>query len=424
MRLILNTFLRSFLFCFLLVGFSLASSLSAQAVNPKLPDPDALEREADDLDYQARTTQNPAESRRLSQQADAKRKLAVDTRNEMHDRELEKPYNKPTLELQWNAMQSTWESEALARNKNLGVNTYNALLNQAGAYQAAKTNAAGLGLNPNLLNDNLTTYSSPQGNTKTAFPIRATYLNTAKTFGIEFNYLDVRMKPSYTTFDVASSLSSAAPIQFHSVEYRRLDYSLNFAWYVITGTGRIGLAAGARNLDIYSKEYGNIPGNYGFGSSEEKAGGLGPQIGIRLFKNFSASLIGHFRADYFRTLGHYNRTTQGVLSGVSGPYILDTASMGGIKANLISRTGYEIDTGISFMRSRWLKYTFGFQFTELASKISGYNYNPTVFPGAPGDPLFLNQVSKPLDQFSSGSALGKEVHDKFYGFYFGLSLII
>ncbi|GBF39955.1 LA_2444/LA_4059 family outer membrane protein [Leptospira johnsonii] len=390
----------------------------------KLPDPEALEKEADELEYQAGKSQVQAERRRLALLAAEKRKQAADVRNELHDRELSKPYDRPTLDIQFAALQSTWESEVLARQKNIGVNNYNTILSASGAYQNAQTTAAGAGVNPNLLNDSITSYSSPQGNTKTAFPIKLSYLNTAKTFGIEFNYLDLKIRPSYTTVDTASVLSALAPVQYHSVQYRRLDYSLNFAWYMQTATGRIGLALGARNLDIISSEYGVIPGNYGFGKSEEKAGGLGPQIGIRIFKNFNAFLLGHFKADYFRTLGHYDRNTQGVLNGIAGPYILNTAPLGGLKENLLSRTGYEIDVGVSLLRSRWLKYTLGFQYTELISKVSGYNYNPNVLPGSPGDVLFLNQVSKPLDQISTGSALRKEVHDKFYGIYLSLTLTI
>ncbi len=423
-RLILNIFLKVPILFSALFYFALVTTSFAQTSNSKLPDPDVLEKEADELEYQAGKSQNQTERRKLALQAADKRKLALDTRNELHDRELQKPYDKPTVEFQFAALNSTWESEALARNKNVGLNPYNLSLAASGAYQNAATTASGLGLNPNLLNDNLTLFSNPQGNTKTAFPVRVNYLNTAKTFGIEFNYLDLKVKPSYTTADGIPSLSAAAPIQYHSLEYRRQDYSLNFAWYMATATGRIGLAVGARNLDISSKEYGNIPGNYGFGRSLEKAGGLGPQIGIRMFKNFSASLIGHFKADYFKTLGHYDRTTEGVLTGIGGQYIMNTSPLGGLKENVISRTGYEIDTGISLLRSRWFKYTLGFQFTELISKVSGYNYNPTVFPGAPGDILFLNQISKPLDQLSTGSALQKEVHDKFYGFYFSVSLIL
>lgn len=423
-RLILKTIPGSPTFLVLILAILLfASSLTAQS-NTKLPDPDLLEKEADELEYQAGKSQNQAERRRLALQAAEKRKLAVDTRNEMHDRELQKPYDKPTFEFQFGALHSTWESEALARSKNVGLNSYNAFLNYNGTYQNAAASASGSGLNPNLLNDNLTLYSNPQGNTKTAFPVRVTYLNQSKSFGIELNYLDLKMRPSYTSADVVPNLSALAPVQYHSQEYRRQDYSLNFAWYMATATGRIGLAVGARNLDISSKEYGNIPGNYGYGRSSEKAGGLGPQIGLRIFKNFSANLVGHFRADYFRTLGHYDRTTEGVLNGINGPYILNTSPLGGLKENVISRTGYEIDTGISLLRTRWLKYTLGFQFTELISKVSGYNYNPTVFPGAPGDVLFLNQFSKPLDQFATGSVLQKEVHDKFYGFYLSVSLIL
>lgn len=418
-----NQIFISFLTAILCVAVSF-SAFAQASPNTKLPDPDKLEKEADELEYQAGKSQNQAERRKLAQQAVEKRKLAIETRNELHDRELQKPYNEPTFEFQFTALNSTWESEALARNKNVGLNSYNALLNLNGLYQSAANAASGQGINPNLLNDNLTSYSDPQGNTKTAFPIRATYLNTEKTFGIELNYLDLKMRPSYTSIDAIPSLSAVAPVQFHSQEYRRQDYSLNFAWYMATATGRIGFAAGARNLDISSKEYGNIPGNYGYGRSSEKAGGLGPQIGVRMFKNFSANLVGHFRADYFQTLGHYNRTTEGVLNGVNGPYILNTGPLGGLKENVISRTGYEIDAGISLLRTRWLKYTIGFQFTELVSKISGYNYNPTVFPGSPADVLFLNQVSKPLDQFATGAALQKEVHDKFYGFYFSVSLIL
>ncbi|MGJ4745944.1 LA_2444/LA_4059 family outer membrane protein [Leptospira sp. SA-E8] len=390
----------------------------------KLPDPEALEKEADELEYQAGKSQVQAERRRLALLAAEKRKQAADVRNELHDRELSKPYDRPTLDIQFAALQSTWESEVLARQKNVGVNNYNTILSASGAYQNAQTSAAGAGVNPNLLNDSITSYSSPQGNTKTAFPIKLSYLNTAKTFGIEFNYLDLKIRPSYTTVDTASVLSALAPVQYHSVQYRRLDYSLNVAWYMHTATGRIGVAVGARNLDIISSEYGVIPGNYGFGKSEEKAGGLGPQIGVRIFKNFNAFLLGHFKADYFRTLGHYNRNTQGVLNGIAGPYILDTAPPGGLKENVLSRTGYEIDLGISLLRSRWLKYTLGFQYTELISKVSGYNYNPNVLPGSPGDVLFLNQVSKPLDQISTGQTLQKEVHDKFYGIYLSLTLTI
>lgn len=417
----MQTFLKLSAFLFLGIFLFVSGPIYSQG---KLPDPDALEKEADELEYQAGKSQVQTERRRLALLAAEKRKQAVDIRNELHDQELSKPYSRPTLDIQFAALQSTWESEVLARQKNIGVNNYNTMLSTLGAYQNAQTTAAGAGVNPNLLNDSITGYSSPQGNTKTAFPIKLSYLNTAKTFGIEFNYLDLKIRPSYTTVDTASVLSALAPVQYHSVQYRRLDYSLNFAWYMQTATGRIGVAVGARNLDIISSEYGVIPGNYGFGKSEEKAGGLGPQIGVRIFKNFNAFLLGHFKADYFRTLGHYNRNTQGVLNGITGPYILDTAPPGGLKENVLSRTGYEIDFGLSLLRSRWLKYTLGFQYTELISKVSGYNYNANVFPGAPGDALFLNQVSKPLDQYSTGSALRKEVHDKFYGIYLSLTLTI
>ncbi|EQA34991.1 outer membrane protein, TIGR04327 family [Leptospira inadai serovar Lyme str. 10] len=418
--------LRTILVFLIVLQVIIFTPLYAQGANDKIPDPDALEREADDLEYQAGRSQNPVERRKLAQLAVDKRKQAVDARNAIQDRELTKPFDAATFELQTVAMQSTWESESLARNKNIGSNTTSALLNYSGIYQTALNAANGLGANPNLLNNNMTLYSSPQGNTRTAYPIRLSYLSKNRNFGIEVNYLDVRMKPSYTTFDAVHSTSNLPAIQFHSVEHKRQDYSLNLAWYFPTGTGaRIGPSIGVRNVDIYSKEYGNIPGNYGFGSMSEKATGLGPQAGFRIFKNLLTNVLVHARFDYFRTLGHYDRNSQGTIVGIGGnPYLLTTGPTGNVKDNLLSRTGYEIDAGISLLRTRWLKFTVGFQFTEMTSRVSGYNYNASVFPGAPGDGLFLNQVSKTLDQASSIQALQKDVHDKFYGFYFGASLLL
>ncbi|PJZ70008.1 hypothetical protein CH373_13365 [Leptospira perolatii] len=403
--------------------FAITFPLTSQGA---LPDPDKLEREADDLEDQANRSQNFTEKRRLLNLATEKRSQAVKVRNQILDKELDKPYDAATFEFQFSSLQSTWQSETLARNKNIGANEINTLLSANGFYQSTIASANGAGINPNLLNNNVVAYSDPQGNSRSAFPVKFQYMNKERSFAVEVNYLDFRVRPSYTTIDTSPSVPAGSALQFHTPEYRRRDYSLNLAWYITSGSGaKIGPSVGIRNLDIFSREYGNLPGNYGFGSLEEKAGGLGPQLGFRIIKNFASNLVGHFRADYFRTLGRFARTTHGTVTGLGGtPYILSTEPSGGIKDNLLSRVGYEVDFGISLLRTRWLKFTLGFQYTELVSKVSGYNYNPTVFPNSPGDLLFMNTLSKPLDQTATQSALSKEVHDKFYGIYIGASLIL
>lgn len=423
---LLKSILRTSLVLLFFLSIISFSSLGAQGSADKIPDPDALEREADDLEYKAGRSQNQDERRRLAQAAIDKRRQAIEARNAIQDRELSKPYTAGVFELQSIAMQSTWASETLARDRNIGANTTSALLSYSGVYQTAANSANSLGVNPNLLNNNFTAYSNPQGNSRTAYPVRLSYLSKNKNFGMELSYLDFRIKPSYTTFDGVHSSSNLSAIQFHSPEYKRVDYSFNLAWYFPTGTGaRIGPSLGVRNIDIYSKEYGNIPGNYGFGSMSEKAGGIGPQAGFRIFKNLTANLLAHLRFDYFRTLGHYDRNSTGTIIGLGGnPYLLNTGSTNTVKDNLLSRVGYEVDVGISLLRTRWLKFTVGFQYTEMVSRVSGYNYNASVFGGTPGDNLYLNQVSKTLDQTSTNTGLQKDVHDKFYGFYLGASLIL
>lgn len=173
--------LRTILVFLMVLQVFIIAPIYAQGANDKIPDPDALEREADDLEYQAGRSQNPVERRKLAQLAVDKRRQAVDARNAIQDRELTKPFDAATFELQSVAMQSTWESESLARNKNIGSNTTSALLNYSGIYQTALNAANGLGANPNLLNNNMTLYSSPQGNTRTAYPIRLSYLNKTET---------------------------------------------------------------------------------------------------------------------------------------------------------------------------------------------------------------------------------------------------
>ncbi|ASP41315.1 hypothetical protein AMR47_03120 [Leptospira interrogans] len=179
---------------------------------------------------------------------------------------------------------TSWNPESLARRQNVSVYETNTFLYTNGVYQNIDTIARNGSLDAHIINNTGRFYSNPQGNTKTAYPIRFLFLTESKKFGIEATFLDLRIYPSYSSINtnpISNNLNQT--YRLYSPELRRTDIQLNFLYFFETGSGtKIGPSLGIRNLDIYSKEYGNLPGGLGFGTMEEKAGGLGPQIGFRI----------------------------------------------------------------------------------------------------------------------------------------------
>ncbi|RHX91934.1 LA_2444/LA_4059 family outer membrane protein [Leptospira stimsonii] len=412
------------LFFYFLIVF-LSSGIFSQAKAPQ-PNPDQLEREADELEVKAGKAQDPVTRQRLILEIQRKRTDAAELRNALHEQELNKTPKGATFEIGVLFHQATWVPESLARRQNVSTNEMSTFLYTSGAYRNINSVAAIGGFDAHLINNTGNFYSSPQGNTKTAYPIRFLYLTESKKFGVEATFLDFRINPSYSSVNVnptPGNLNQSYSV--YSPELRRTDIQLNLLYFFETGSGtRIGPSLGIRNLDTYSKEYGNLPGGLGFGNMEEKAGGLGPQIGFRIVKKLNSYFQFHASADYFKTLGKYHLKTNGTTNynGIQNFLVMETAGSAG--ENLVKRTGYQLDTGLSFSRTSWLKFTFGFQYTEMRSSVSGYNYNASLLIPDVVSATALNTITKPVDLASTRPALEKEVVDSYYGFYLGVSLIL
>lgn len=393
-------------------------------VPPKTPE--VLEAEANELETKAGKSQDPVARQRLILEVQRKRNEATELRNAKHEEELDRVPKGATFEIGILFQQATWVPESLARRQNVAANEINSFLYTSGTYQSVNTIASLGGFDAHLLNNNGNYYSDPQGNTKTAYPIRFLFLTESKKFGVEASFLDFRIRPSYSSINVNPTPENLN--QFYSVyqpQLRRTDIQLNFLYFFETGSGtRIGPSLGIRNLDTYSKEYGNLPGGLGFGNMEEKGGGLGPQIGFRIVKKLNSYFQLHANADYFQTLGKYHLKTNGttVYNGVQNFLITETAGSAG--ENLLKRNGYQLDSGISFARTSWLRFTIGFQYTEMRSHVTGYNYNASLLLPDVISVTSLNTITKPLDLAATRPALEKEVVDAYYGFYLGVSLIL
>ncbi|XDD51867.1 LA_2444/LA_4059 family outer membrane protein [Leptospira sp. WS92.C1] len=411
---------------FLMVFFLLEqTALFGQNIASQ-PNPDVLEREANELEIKAGRSQDPVTRQRLILEVQKKRAEAADLRNALHEQELSQTSKGATFEIGFLFNQATWVPESLARKQNVATNEINTFLHTSGVYQNVNTTAGIGGFDAHLINNTASLYSSPQGNTKTAYPIRFLFLTESKKFGIEATFLDFRINPSYSSTNINPTPgNSNQTYNLYGPQLRRTDIQLNFLYFFETGSGtRIGPSLGIRNLDTYSKEYGNLPGGLGFGNMEEKAGGLGPQIGFRIVKKLNSYFQFHISADYFRTLGKYHLKTNGttLYNGIQNFLITETAGAAG--ENLVKRSGYQLDSGISFSRTSWLKFTFGFQYTEMRSFVSGYNYNASLLLPDPVSTTALNTITKPVDLTATRPALEKEVIDSYYGFYLGVSIIL
>lgn len=412
-----------FLFVIFLVLFQ--TNLIGQK-NLTESDPNVLEKEANELEIKAGKTQDPITRKRMILEVQKKRKEASELRDKLHEQELSKTPKGTVFEITFLFNQTSWIPESLARRQNVSVNETNTFLYTNGVYQNIDTIARNGSLDAHIINNTGSFYSNPQGNIKTTYPIRFLFLTESKKFGIEATFLDLRIYPSYSSINtnpISNNLNQTYSL--YGPELRRTDIQLNFLYFFETGSGtKIGPSLGIRNLDIYSKEYGNLPGGLGFGTMEEKAGGLGPQIGFRIVKKLNHYFQFHANADYFRTLGKYHLKTNGATIYNGTPNFLITETSGSAGENLIKRGGYQIDTGLSFLRTSWLKFTFGFQYTEMRSSVTGYNYNINLlFPDLVGSTV-LNTVTKTVDLVTTRPALQKEVIDTYYGFYFGVTFTL
>ncbi|UML81390.1 LA_2444/LA_4059 family outer membrane protein [Leptospira kirschneri] len=412
-----------FLFVIFLVLFQ--TNLIGQKNLPE-SNPDVLEKEADELEIKAGKAQDPVTRKRMILEIQKKRKEASELRNKLHEQELSKTPKGAVFEITFLFNQTSWISESLARKQNVSVNETNTFFYTNGIYQNIDTIAKNGNLDAHIINNTGSFYSNPQGNTKTAYPIRFLFLTESKKFGVETTFLDLRIYPSYSSINTnPTSNNLNQTYSLYGPELRRTDIQLNLLYFFETGSGtKIGPSLGIRNLDIYSKEYGNLPGGLGFGTMEEKAGGIGPQIGFRIVKKLNHYFQFHANADYFRTLGKYHLKTNGATIYNGAPNFLITETSGSAGENLVKRGGYQIDAGLSFLRTSWLKFTFGFQYTEMRSSVTGYNYNISLlFPDLVGSTA-LNTVTKTVDLITTRPALQKEVIDTYYGFYFGVTFTL
>lgn len=402
------------------------TNVFGQQIRNAQSDPDALEREANELELKAGKAQDPVTRQRMILEVQRKRAEASELRDKLHEQEVAKAPKGATFEISVLFNQATWVPEPLARRQNVSSNELNSFLYTSGFYQSVNTIARTGGFDAHLINNTGSFYSDPQGNTKTAYPIRMLFLTESKKFGVEATFLDFRINPSYTSLNVNPTAENFN--QTYSVygpQLRRTDIQLNLLYFFETGSGtRLGPSIGVRNLDIYSKEYGNLPGGLGFGNLEEKAGGIGPQIGFRIVKKLNNFFQFHVNADYFRTLGKYHLKTSSTTLYNGAQNFLVTETAGSAGENLVKRGGYQIDTGLSFSRTSWLKFMVGFQYTEMRSSVSGYNYNANLlFPDAVSTTA-LNTITKPVDLATTRPALEKEVIDTYYGFYLGIGIVL
>ncbi|WP_228545696.1 LA_2444/LA_4059 family outer membrane protein, partial [Leptospira borgpetersenii] len=127
---------------------------------------------------------------------------------------------------------------------------------------------------------------------------------------------------------------------------------------------------------------------------------------------------------YFRTLGKYYLKTNGTTIHNGAQNFLVTETLGSTGDNLVKRRGYQIDAGLSFFRTNWLKFTFGFQYTEMRSFVTGYNYDINLLLPDVISLTVLNTITKTADLTTTRPALQKEVIDTYYGFYLGVSITL
>ncbi|WP_196219205.1 LA_2444/LA_4059 family outer membrane protein [Leptospira santarosai] len=397
---------------------------TAMGQNNSSSDPDTLEKEADELEIKAGKAQDSVTRQRMILEIRKKRKEASELRDKLHEQELSKVPKGATFEITILLNQASWIPESLARKQNVSVNETNTFLYTNGLYQ--NINSITGNYDPHTINNTGNFYSNPQGNTKTAYPIRFLFLTESKKYGVEATFLDFKILPSYSSVNINPTLGNLnQTYSLYGPQLRRTDIQLNLLYFFQTGSGtRIGPSLGIRNLDIYSKEYGNLPGGLGFGTMEEKAGGLGPQIGFRIVKRLNNFFQLHANADYFRTLGKYHLKTNGATTYNGAQNFLIAETSGSSGENLVKRRGYQIDAGLSFFRTNWLKFTFGFQYTEMRSSVTGYNYNLNLLlPDIVGSTV-LNTITKTVDLTTTRPALQKETIDTYYGFYLGVSITL
>ncbi|MDI7224164.1 LA_2444/LA_4059 family outer membrane protein [Leptospira santarosai] len=397
---------------------------TAMGQNNSSSDPDTLEKEADELEIKAGKAQDSVTRQRMIFEIRKKRKEASELRDKLHEQELSKVPKGATFEITILLNQASWIPESLARKQNVSVNETNTFLYTNGLYQ--NINSIAGNYDPHTINNTGNFYSNPQGNTKTAYPIRFLFLTESKKYGVEATFLDFKILPSYSSVNINPTLGNLnQTYSLYGPQLRRTDIQLNLLYFFQTGSGtRIGPSLGIRNLDIYSKEYGNLPGGLGFGTMEEKAGGLGPQIGFRIVKRLNNFFQLHANADYFRTLGKYHLKTNGATTYNGAQNFLIAETSGSSGENLVKRRGYQIDAGLSFFRTNWLKFTFGFQYTEMRSSVTGYNYNLNLLlPDIVGSTV-LNTITKTVDLTTTRPALQKETIDTYYGFYLGVSITL
>ncbi|OLY62314.1 hypothetical protein BV917_01285 [Leptospira santarosai serovar Guaricura] len=397
---------------------------TAMGQNNSSSDPDILEKEADELEIKAGKAQDSVTRQRMIFEIRKKRKEASELRDKLHEQELSKVPKGATFEITILLNQASWIPESLARKQNVSVNETNTFLYTNGLYQ--NINSIAGNYDPHTINNTGNFYSNPQGNTKTAYPIRFLFLTESKKYGVEATFLDFKILPSYSSVNINPTLGNLnQTYSLYGPQLRRTDIQLNLLYFFQTGSGtRIGPSLGIRNLDIYSKEYGNLPGGLGFGTMEEKAGGLGPQIGFRIVKRLNNFFQLHANADYFRTLGKYHLKTNGATTYNGAQNFLIAETSGSSGENLVKRRGYQIDAGLSFFRTNWLKFTFGFQYTEMRSSVTGYNYNLNLLlPDIVGSTV-LNTITKTVDLTTTRPALQKETIDTYYGFYLGVSITL
>ncbi len=397
---------------------------TAMGQNNSSSDPDILEKEADELEIKAGKAQDSVTRQRMILEIRKKRKEASELRDKLHEQELSKVPKGATFEITILLNQASWIPESLARKQNVSVNETNTFLYTNGLYQ--NINSIAGNYDPHTINNTGNFYSNPQGNTKAAYPIRFLFLTESKKYGVEATFLDFKILPSYSSVNINPTLGNLnQTYSLYGPQLRRTDIQLNLLYFFQTGSGtRIGPSLGIRNLDIYSKEYGNLPGGLGFGTMEEKAGGLGPQIGFRIVKRLNNFFQLHANADYFRTLGKYHLKTNGATTYNGAQNFLIAETSGSSGENLVKRRGYQIDAGLSFFRTNWLKFTFGFQYTEMRSSVIGYNYNLNLLlPDIVGSTV-LNTITKTVDLTTTRPALQKETIDTYYGFYLGVSITL
>lgn len=187
-----------FLFVIFLVLFQ--TNLIGQK-NLTESDPNVLEKEANELEIKAGKAQDPITRKRMILEVQKKRKEASELRDKLHEQELSKTPKGTVFEITFLFNQTSWIPESLARRQNVSVNETNTFLYTNGVYQNIDTIARNGSLDAHIINNTGSFYSNPQGNTKTAYPIRFLFLTESKKFGIEATFLDLRIYPSYSSIN-------------------------------------------------------------------------------------------------------------------------------------------------------------------------------------------------------------------------------